>query len=486
MITAGGRPSWLKRPSVPLAMFGRDGFMISPDGRVASYQGIYESQPWVAVVVNKLNRGIMDLPLRLYREVTQDGEIEPVHNHPVMDLILNPWERASPAQFKQKLSFPALIHGNSVVAKVRSEPDGPPTGLMPLDWRFLVAHTLDDGEVFFWESNQPRRQQFYDVDDVVHVAFEAGLGDIGVSPIKQLGTTLRTEENAQTYQSSSFEKGIRPSGALKTDKSLSRDQRKTLRDEIRQQGDGSFFLLTDGMEWESMSHTAVEAELIEQRRLNREEVAAVYDVDPPLIGILDHATYSNVAEMHNRYYRATLRPWLTLIADSLTAQLIDSEPAWTGDGLFFSFDLSEVLRSDTPEEISAAATMISSGLATPNESRNRLRMRRSSQEGADDLYLPTNNLSSMGDDEENDPPPGNQLNGSDPIKSNCKRAMERAAKRMAGGQEPWDRGRFVRELYQDAPDAAAEPLADLVEGLIARAEGDPNACRRLAASRFGR
>jgi hypothetical protein len=312
------------------------------------------------------------------------------------------------------------------------------------------------------------------------------LGDIGVSPIKQLGTTLRTEENAQTYQSSSFEKGIRPSGALKTDKSLSRDQRKTLRDEIRQQGDGSFFLLTDGMEWESMSHTAVEAELIEQRRLNREEVAAVYDVDPPLIGILDHATYSNVAEMHNRYYRATLRPWLTLIADSLTAQLIDSEPAWTGDGLFFSFDLSEVLRSDTPEEISAAATMISSGLATPNESRNRLRMRRSSQEGADDLYLPTNNLSSMGDDEENDPPPGNQLNGSDPIKSNCKRAMERAAKRMAGGQEPWDRGRFVRELYQDAPDAAAEPLADLVEGLIARAEGDPNACRRLAASRFGR
>jgi hypothetical protein len=64
--------------------------------------------------------------------------------------------------------------------------------------------------------------------------------------------------------------------------------------------------------------------------------------------------------------------------------------------------------------------------------------------------------------------------------------MERAAKRMAGGQEPWDRGRFVRELYQDAPDAAAEPLADLVEGLIARAEGDPNACRRLAASRFGR
>ena len=48
------------------------------------------------------------------------------------------------------------------------------------------------GEIMFWESTQPNRQQFWSPENVVHVAFEAGNGDLGVSPLKQLGTTLRT------------------------------------------------------------------------------------------------------------------------------------------------------------------------------------------------------------------------------------------------------------------------------------------------------
>jgi hypothetical protein len=65
------------------------------DGGSLSFLTVYETQTWVAAAVNKLNRGIMDLPLRLYREVTDDGEVEPVYRHPVMDAILKPWERGS-------------------------------------------------------------------------------------------------------------------------------------------------------------------------------------------------------------------------------------------------------------------------------------------------------------------------------------------------------------------------------------------------------
>jgi HK97 family phage portal protein len=487
LITRGGRESWLKRPSVPLALFSRDGVPITADGRLISYLGLYETQPWVAAAANKLNKGIFDLPLRLYREVTDDGEIEPVHRHPIMDLILKPWPRASAAHFKQKMSFPALIHGNAVLGKVRSEPNGPPTSLIPLDWRFLIPWTLDDGEVLFWETTQPNRQQFFDRDDVIHLAFEAGNGDLGVSPLKQLGMTLRTEDAAQRHQADSFDNGVRPSGALKTPGMLDADQRQQLRTEIAMQRRGSYFLLEGDMDWVPFSHSAVEAELIDQRKLNREEVAAVYDVDPPLIGILDHATYSNVAEMHNRFYRATLRPWLTLITDTLNAQLIEAEPAWRDQRLFLAFDLSEVLRSDTPEEIKAVVTAINGTLMTPNEGRNRLRMRRSDNPAADELYMAANNMSPLGEKPEPSSPPATNpdANGDDPVKANLRRVMERAAKRMSAGQNPWDRDRFKRELNQDAPDALAEPLADLVEGLIARAEGDPAACRRLAASRFG-
>jgi hypothetical protein len=187
----------------------------------------------------------------------------------------------------------------------------------------------------------------------------------------------------------------------------------------------------------------------------------------PLIGILDHATYSNVAEMHNRFYRATLRPWLTLIADTLNAQLIGPEPRWREERLFLAFDLSEVLRSDTPEEIAAVVTAINGSVMSPNEGRNRLRMRRAT------ILPPTSSTcrqqhAPLGSPAAERGPAAAACRAGrdDPVKANLRRAMERAAIKMGAGQEPWDRDRFVRELYQDAPDAPAEPLADLVKGLI--------------------
>jgi HK97 family phage portal protein len=490
LLTSAGRQSWLSRPSVPLAQFGRGTIPLQGDGGLLSFLTVYETQTWIAAAVNKLNRGIMDLPIRLYREVTDDGEVEPVHQHPVMDAILTPWERGSASHLKQKMSFPALIHGNSLLGKVRPEPNAAPTGFVPLDWRFMTAWTLDDGEVYFWETTQPNRRQFWAPEDVVHFAFEAGNGDIGVSPLKQLARTISTEDAAQRYQASSFTAGVRPSGALSTDQDLNDAQVDRISQKVRLAHEGpdrqnGLMLLTNGMKFVPFAHTAVEAELIEQRKLNREEAAAVYDVDPPLIGILDHATYSNVAEMHNRFYRATLRPWLTLITDTLNAQFVQPEPRWRDERLFLAFDLSEVLRSDTPEEIAAVVSGIAGGVVTPNEGRSRLRMRRVKEPAADKLYLPTNNLSPLGEPPPSEPPPPDaSQNGDDPVKANLRRVMERAAIKMGAGQDPWDRERFVRELYQDAPEAPAEPLADLVEGLIVRAEGNPTACRRLAASRF--
>lgn len=499
LLTLGGRESWLKRPSQPFAAFNQGYLALGQDGRTISYLNLYETQPWVGVVVNKLNRQIIRLPLRLYREVTDDGECEPVYQHPIVDLLRKPWRRCSPASLKQKLSFPALVHGNGLLGKIRPEQLSAPVGLLPLDWRFLTPWCLEDGEVFFWESTQPGRKRYWTPDEVVHIAFEAGNGDIGLSPLKQLGTTLRTEDNAQRYQSASFENGARPSGAyvLPVDTDLDESERQELREEIRasHSGDKVFnvALMTGGAEWVPFSHTAVEAELIDQRKLNREEVAAVYDIDPPMIGILDHATFSNVAEMHKMLYGATLGPWLSLISETLNAQLIEPEPAWNEDRLFVAFDLTEVLKSNTPEEITAIASAIGTGVMTPNEGRQRLGRRKVDNEAADELYMPTNNMTPLGQQPETGsdyppqaPDPSQNGNGRtpDPVKANLLRAMERAAKRMSSDLEPWDRDRFTRELGEDAPNAPVEPLADLVEGLIRQSEGDPAECRRLAAARF--
>jgi HK97 family phage portal protein len=490
LLTTTGRASWLKRPSVPLAQFGRGNIPLSGSGTMLSFLAAYESQPWIAAAVNKLNRGIMDLPLRLYREVTDDGEIEPVYRHPVLDLVTRPWTRGSASDLKQKMSHPALIHGNSVLGKVRAEANGPPVAFVPLDWRFLTAYTLDDGEVFFWETTQPNRQQFWAPEDVIHFAFEAGNGDMGVSPLKQLARTVSMEDASQRYQAGSFANGIRPSGALVMPEGVKMGEEalERLRSKLQAQKGGVdqtalMMLLEGGLDWKPFSHTAVEAELIEQRKLNREEAAAVYDVDPPLIGILDHATYSNVSEMHNRFYRATLRPWLTLLTDTLNAQLVAMEPAWRDERVFLAFDLSDVLRSDTPEEITAVGTAIGTGVMTPNEGRNRLRMRKSDNPAADELYMPSNNLTVMGAPTEPDTAPEPPPIEAEDEESVAKRHVDRAKRLIQtkmGAGEPWDKARFVRELYEDAPGVDGFAVAAHLEQAIQDADGSPSAFRRLS------
>ena len=52
--------------------------------------------------------------------------------------------------------------------------------------------------------------------------------------------------------------------------------------------------------------TAEEAQYIETRKLNREEVCAAYDVPPPVVHILDRATFSNITEQMRSMYRDTM------------------------------------------------------------------------------------------------------------------------------------------------------------------------------------
>ena len=80
-------------------------------------------------------------------------------------------------------------------------------------------------------------------------------------------------------------------------------------------------LLPPGLDWKPIGHTAVEAELIDQRQVAREEVAAVYQIPPPMMGILDNATYSNIETQREMAYTMALGPPLVLIEQSLTSMI---------------------------------------------------------------------------------------------------------------------------------------------------------------------
>jgi hypothetical protein len=163
-----------------------------------------------------------------------------------------------------------------------------------------------------------------------------------------------------------------------------------------------------GMHWKGIAHTAQEAELIDQRKLTREEVAACYDIPPPLIGILEYATLANVAEAHRMLYTTILAPWLCLIEETIDAQLIAAEPAIRGD-IYVEFDLSEVLKGDLLQRAQALALQIAHGVLTIDEAREiENRPTFDLPETSRPLY-PANNLKPVGLGLDGEPPSDEQI-----------------------------------------------------------------------------
>jgi HK97 family phage portal protein len=205
-----------------------------------------------------------------------------------------------------------------------------------------------------------------------HAALRLGRArrqEIGVSALEKLGITLRLEDAAQRFQTAQFANGNRPSLAVTLDH---QNPKKELLDLTRANIEnlhkgpdrsGKTILLGAGAKVQTLSMSPVEAALIEQRKLDREEVGMVYDLAGPLMNDLTHGTYSNVEELNRGLYRDVVPPWTQLIVETFQTQMIDQQPAWLDH--IVAFDFADKLKG-TPAELAATLKLAS---RSPGSSR---------------------------------------------------------------------------------------------------------------------
>ena len=363
-------------------------------GASKAYETVYREQVWVAVAVNKLARSIARLPLKSYRLDLDTGDRSQIRDHPVPVLLRSPWPRASAFDLKANIAGNLFLYGNALLAKWRPSRGAAPGELWPVPWRFVQPQYDDAGNVLAYVFQGANRRIVFLPDDVVHFRFWSPAG-VGISPLEPLRRTLALEDAGQRYAISSFANAARPAGAFTTPNALRKEKREELETAlaaIYAGPDNAFktLLLDAGLSWQPFAHTSQEAETIEHRKLNREEVAAAFDIPPPMIGILDRATFSNIDEQHRMLYQDTLAPPLAMIEETFEAQLIDPELVYGGN-VFVEFDLAGVLQLGLKDRAEGYTKMLSSGVRTPNELR-RLENLPPVDGSADDPTHPANQV----------------------------------------------------------------------------------------------
>lgn len=310
-------------------------------GWPSAYAGIYSRQLWVYVVVNKLARAQARLPLPVYERGALDRSKR--DDHPMAQLLRRPNAAMSGYDLQLWTSSTRDIYGDTFWYKQRT--GRTVTAIYPLH---PSSMSLEDGKWNF-DNGSLRMNDIDPMDLVIFKHFHPDSLTRGLSPLEPLRSTLENEWSARTATSSFWQRGARPGMALLHKANLSEPAQRRLKaqvDDIAAGADktGVTIVLEEGMEPRSMTLTAEEAQYIETRKLNREEVCAGYDVPPPVVHILDHATFSNITEQMRSMYRDTMGGRLPAVEAAIETDLRQAE--WPDDDVYAEFLMDEVLRGD--------------------------------------------------------------------------------------------------------------------------------------------
>jgi HK97 family phage portal protein len=389
-VISGGRLASVDKPPTP----GFARVMLS-DTVGQDYADIWRTQPQVRTVVSFLARNIAQLGLHTYRRVT-DIDRERVTEHPIARLMSRPNPFTTRYRSLEALVSDLAIYDNAVLVKAMV--NGQPKSLVRASPSKVTVLGDDPFAPQGYEVRGNRGKRQFPPEQVVHFRGYSPT-DVrwGVSPLETLRRILAEEYQAGQYREQLWRNQARTAGYLKRPLDApewSTPAKERFRSDWHAQyaGDGPRAggtpILEDGMDFVPAASSARDAQYIEARKLTREEVASAYHIPLPMVGILEHATYSNIQEQHKQLYQDTLGPWLTMIAEDLALQLFDDFA--DTDRLYLEFNLAEKLRGSFEEQANQLQTSVGAPYMTRNEARARLNLPQLSE--ADGLVVPLNVL----------------------------------------------------------------------------------------------
>ena len=385
---------------------GLGGFLRLSQDYSATYEEIARRQLWARITINKLAYAIGRLPLKVYSGDDSASRTR-VRDSSLAALISAPnetKETGTTPGFLADAAYDLLVYGNAIVLKAQKAPDQPVLAMRAYCPRYW---SLDRDGNYVYQPDQRADKRTFKPWQVWHIVEPGPSTDgMGVSRLEAARLTLAIEYAAQRLGEAFFNNGARPGGIITVNGGLPHDQKQRAAaiDRFKHEIIARFggvaktglpAVLEGNIQWQSMSHNLEDSAVVEHRQLTREEIAALYDVPQPAIGILDEANFASVDALHVMFYQDTLGWPVKLIEESFNAQVVRGVTAWRGQ--FAEFDLNAVMRGALKERLASYSTGINAGVYTSDEVRGweNLAPRADKQPEADLLRFPLNNSTAL-------------------------------------------------------------------------------------------
>jgi len=363
--TRAGDPSWS-------ALRGLSGLSTATG---ASSPRLAETLAIVTSCVDRIADGVGSLPTYVYQVQDQGRAID--EGHPLMQLVRrgpNGWQ-AWP-DFMQWAMRQVLLWGNCLV-EVVTDAAGRVVELRPIPWWCVFPLLLPSGklvydvtEVTTIYGGTGRQRRLLDYE-VIHLKDASEEGLIGRPRLARAAPAVSNAVALQDFQAAFFRNGARPSGVLQHPGTLSDDVATRLRQQWDNQYSGvnnaaKTMVLEEAMEYKPLSSSMEDAELLDSRKFAAEEIARIFQVPPPLVGIWNNSSFTNSEAAGRWFAQHTLGPWIRKLECEFARKIFTTAEQQTHS---IEFDLSGLLRGDPETRWKSHQIAVANGILTPNEVR---------------------------------------------------------------------------------------------------------------------
>lgn len=353
--------------------------------------------------VRILAEAVAGLPLHLYR-YKEDGGKEKALDHPLYLLLHDePNPEMSSFVFRETLMTHLLLWGNAYAQIIRNG-RGEVMALYPLMPDRMAVDRDDKGQLYYEYTTSADDAPIskgsivrLKPSDVLHIPGLGFDGLVGYSPIAMaknaIGLAIATEE----YGSKFFANGAQPSGVLEHPGTIKDPQR--VRDSWMSQFGGSansnkIAVLEEGLKYTPISISPEQAQFLETRKFQINEIARIFRVPPHMVGDLEKSSFSNIEQQSLEFMKYTLEPWLVRWEQSIQRTLFSADEK---KRYFVRFNVEGLLRGDYASRMNGYAVGRQNGWMSANDIRELENLDRIPAEEGGDLYLINGNMTKLKD-----------------------------------------------------------------------------------------
>ena len=353
--------------------------------------------------VRILSEAVAGLPLHLY-EYTESGSKEKAAEHPLYFLLHDePNPEMTSFVFRETLMTHLLLWGNAYAQLIRNG-KGEVLALYPLmpdrmsvdrdeKGRLYYEYLISNDDAPTMKGSTVRLQPA----DVLHIPGLGFDGLVGYSPIAMAKNAIGMAIACEEYGAKFFANGAQPSGVLEhpgTIKDPSRVRESWTQTFGGSQNANKVAVLEEGMKYTPISISPDQAQFLETRKFQINEIARIFRVPPHMVGDLEKSSFSNIEQQSLEFVKYTLDPWVSRWEQSMVRSLLTAEEK---KRYFIKFNVDGLLRGDYQSRMNGYATARQNGWMSANDIRELENMDLIPEELGGDLYLINGNMTKLED-----------------------------------------------------------------------------------------